>query len=108
MARTFVAVELIGLALSDQRFLEFRHMVGGGEPVIVTEETEQRAAERRRLVDQSDHLEGESLRDGPGDERPVAVDGGVDRKAHRGEEGLATTRAVADDTDLSVGVGERT
>src|SRR5579875_109249 len=105
VASALVAVELVVLARSGQDGVQLGHLVGGGELVLDPEQTEHRAAQLRDAVDQWPHGEGGALRRVAHHPRAVAVDGGIQRQAARGQERVAPAGAVADGGHLAVGLG---
>jgi hypothetical protein len=99
-------MELVGLALGLQFLFELADLAGRGVLVVGAEQAEQRAGQVPGQVLDGAGLQRHALRRGAGDERAVAVDGGVERQADPGQEGLAAAGAVADDADLAVGRGQ--
>jgi hypothetical protein len=80
-------MELIGLAVRLERRLELGHVLGRGLLVIGAEQAEQRAGQVRGALDQGRPAHQRVTRGrGADDEAAVAVDGRLQRQAHRGEE----------------------
>src|SRR6516165_3849914 len=88
MPGTLVGVELIRLALRLQFLFELRDLVGRGVLVIRAEQAEQRAGQVLGEVLDGADLQRHALGRGAGDERAVAVDGGVEGQAACGQERL--------------------
>jgi hypothetical protein len=105
MPSAVVGVELIGLAVRLERILEFRDLRGRRRHVVPAEQPEQRAGQVPGALDERLHApQRMALRRGPDHEAAIAVDGGVERQADRGQERVPTARAVADHADPAVGV----
>jgi hypothetical protein len=100
-------VELIGLAVRLERGFEFGDVLGRGMLILGAEQAEQRAGQVTGPLDQGrGAVQWVTLGRCLDDEAAVAVDGRLQRQAHRGEERLPAARAVADHADLAVGVGQ--
>ncbi len=105
MSGSLVGVELIGLAVRLERRLQFRDVLRRRVLVFRAEQAEQRAGQVPGPVDQGrDAVQRMPFGCSLDDEAAVAVHGGVEWQADRGEERLAAARAVADHADLAVGV----
>src|SRR5919107_6312632 len=96
VAGVLVDVELVVLTIGAQRLRELLDLLRRGVGVLGAEQSQERAGQVEGAVDERLHLQREALRRRPDDARAVAVDGGVQRQAGRGEEGLPAAGAVAD------------
>ena len=96
VAGVLVGVELVGLAVGLQGLLQLGDLLGRRVLVLGAEQPEQRARQVLWSCARSGRPERWPFGGRADHERAVAVHGGVERQAARGQERLAAARAVAD------------
>ena len=103
MARAVVGVEFVRLVQPGQLGVQRGDRGGRREPVVDSEQAQQRAAQVRRQVQDRFHGLGHALRRILNDEGAVAVHRGVERQRARRQVRVPPARAVPDDAELPVG-----